>query len=127
MSLPEISIGDFASQLIKEEISTIKTSKAFTSSDKVDKNQIDISNVELSDIDTNQIILESFGVKTKPSKPKKTKLREEKRKLKEEFAATLAKLKQLIESMTSVGMIGVNMAGPQKSKAKKKNKKKSVY
>lgn len=127
MSLPNISIGDFASKLIQEETSKVGVTEAFTSPKQVPNQQIDISNVELSKIDTDKILLESFGVKTKSSKPKRISLREEKRKLKEEFVVTLAKLKQIIESMTSVGMIGVNMAGPQKAKSKKKKRKNSAY
>lgn len=125
MDLPNISIGDFASQLIESQVSK-EGAKAFSSSSSGEKDQVDISNIVLSEDITNDILAESFGIKNTVSKPKVKSLREEKRKLKEEFSAILIKLKEIIEEMTTVGMIGVNMAGPQKAK-KKKRKKKNVY
>ena len=122
MDLPNISVGDFAANLIKEEVSK-EGSTAFTPSNQGEKHQIDISKVSLSDEETNNILAESFGFEALEDAPKVNPLREEKRRLKQEFTATLAKLKELIESMTSVGMIGVNMAGPKKTKPKKKKKK----
>ena len=126
MDLPNISISDFASQLIQEEVSK-EGSQAFVSPSKGKQHQVDISNISLSDEETRKILEESFGFETETPTPNVESHKEEKRRLKEEFTATLAKLKELINEMTSVGMIGVNMAGHQKPKPKKKKKKKNVY
>lgn len=113
-----ISVGDFAEQLLTENKIDTVVNRSQSDPDCPDLDSIDISGDVMS-----QILSEGFNIETQvEAKPAiteayKLSLLTRLQKVKEETQA-------IIDEMTTVGMIGVNMAGPTKDPFKKKKKKK---
>lgn len=111
------SIGDFAEQLLTENKIDIKTNMS-----QSDPDCPNLETVEITDDAMSRILSEGFNIGTKiETKPiiteaYKTSLLNRLERVKEETRA-------IIDEMTTVGMIGVNMAGPTHDPLKKKKKK----
>lgn len=126
------SIGDFALSLIEKNKDEYKKSVSNGLPVSVPTpDGPDYSNIKVDEATVTDIFAKSFGLKKKTvSKPiresrvlesKKTKSPKE---LVAEFEQVLVQARQIIQEMTTCGMLGVNMAGPVK---KKKIKKKWKY
>lgn len=138
-----LSIGDFAEQLIQKDSTLIKEGKkspipsvnnpAFGLEEP--KDQPDIRQINLEDDYHKRILAESFGENVEEDttlvhRPRRQlKLVESKKSertpedILDEFIFVVEKGKELIQEMTTVGMLGVNLGGPEATKSKKKKKK----
>lgn len=136
----EQSIGDFAEQLlVNDQITADATNESVA-----DPEAPDIRGVDVDDDMMSRILMESFGKGTpevtqevtpevslprlnKPAKVVQTDLSEAyKTSLLVRLRRVKAETKAIIEEMTTVGMLGVNMAGELKDPFKKKRKKKTA-
>ena len=127
------SIGDFALSLIEKNKDEYKRSVSNGLPVSVPTpDGPDYSNIKVDEATVTDIFAKSFGLKKKTvSKPiRESRVLEPKKKTKSpeelvaEFEEVLIQARQIIQEMTTCGMLGVNMAGPTK---KKKLKKKWKY
>jgi len=124
------SIGDFAESLINEQVGSIKEGKSLPPSQQgLSPAGRDISNVEVPDSFMKQVLGEQFHPQDTPAadaipeivweEPEATQEPKAPESLTEETAQQLVPLleevRDLLKEMgTTTGMLGVNMAGPQK-------------
>jgi hypothetical protein len=121
-----MGIGDFALNLLEQESSNPVPVKNKPS---MKGNVPDIENVQVSQEDVNNILAESFGVKTE-SKPQVNLQEERKRALKEEIKQKIDELKVLLNELTmgttTVGSLGgPNFSGGKSCESHRPNKKSS--
>ena len=143
------SVGSIAEDIIRREIADIQEGKVAHQPglpQSAPKDQLDISNVEVPASFMKRILNESVeeDALTEPSNWKKDDLivdpqldpsrnlfgndrgnTEVANELLQRFQSLLQEAEQLISEMTTVGMLGVNLGGPQKKKKRKGKKKKS--
>jgi len=122
------SIGDFAEQLILNQTQSIKEGKELPPQAKADGMAPagrDISNVEVPDDFMREVLGESFHPQDTPATDAIPELvwsdaepEQAPQSLTEETAQQLVPLleevRDLLKEMSTAGMMGVNMAGPQK-------------
>lgn len=103
---------DIFTSMLKGESKPIRPSTPYLPKD--DGPQVDIREVTVPDDYTNLILEKSFEVEVekKPVK-QKVSINETAQSLVSEFSSLLVRAKQLIEAMTTCGMIGVNTAKPK--------------
>lgn len=111
-----MSIGDYAEALLKSNKPVVTESRKTTT--VYEPKAPDLSKVKIEESDINKIIGKSFGIKPKEKTPNE---------LIAEFTEVVKRGKQIIEEMTSCGMLGVGPATTFKSAPKKKSKKKGGY
>lgn len=86
----------------------------------------DIKDIELSDSYSNYILESAFDVKVKPKPVEKSKVKPSEKDvnaLLSEFYQVVSRAKQLVQEMTTCGMIGVGKIKPLGAKKKKGVKK----
>ena len=134
--LPNVSVGDFAAQLLEgggirndlQSESTAVANEPLREFNNLPESP-DISDVEVPMDFVNSIT----GVKSPPKARKalietatrKTNLEDKAKNIISQLSNLLTEAKEVINEMTTCGMISVNMAGPQKP-AKKKVRKKNT-
>lgn len=132
--LPDISVGDFAQNILSEmgrnpkESLRPKLKEATLGEDKspdYSKIKVDESFVDFAIGTVNPKLKSDKKVNTKVVQEEKQNLQEQTESLIEEFSTIVKRARQIIEELTagttSVGNIGVNLAGGQKKKKKKKS------
>lgn len=126
--LPDISVGDFAMSLLSDMAKNPDSLKpALKESTTQSANVPDISKIKVPD-DYVTLITEGRKPEVKPKpqvQPVKESAQDRMQDLVERLSTLLSEARKLIEELspgaTTVGNIGVNMAGSKKSKKKKKN------
>jgi len=118
---PEIGIGDFALNLIKKGKVTKGPSSAPVNplAQPSIENQVDITNIRVPDSLTESILSQSFGITTKVNPKKPQVVEGRKKELRRDFNNTVTHLRELIEEMTTCGMIGTNVMRAKPLKKKK--------
>tara|TARA_R110000868_G_scaffold13711_3_gene63596 strand:- start:24527 stop:24973 length:447 start_codon:yes stop_codon:yes gene_type:complete len=134
-SLPNISVGDFALDILKEMAKDPKKSLAPSLKESTMEaiGAPDIKNVEVS-VDFVNSIIEGKNSIVKPRVQETKKvvpIKESKevrlQSLVERLSGLVKEAKLLMEEMTSTGNIGVNMAGPGNKAGKSPKKSKLSY
>ena len=121
------SIGDFAEQLISQKVGNIKEGKELPPSQTSDLPAAgkDISNIKVPDTFMKEVLGESYHpqdipatntvpelVWTEPEEPKTPGVLTE--ETAQQLLPLLGEVRDLLKEMTTAGMMGVNLAGPQK-------------
>jgi len=131
VDLPDISVADFATQLLEggEIRNDLQSETAAVGNDTLKEFNSLPESPDISDVEVPMDFVNSItGVKSslKPlteTTNKQTNLEDKAKNIISQLSNLLTEAKEVINEMTTVGMIGVNMAGPQKPVKKKVRKK----
>ena len=137
--LPDISVGDFATQLLEGGgvRNDLQSESAAIANEPLKEFNNLPESPDISDVEVPMDFVNSItGVKSPPkarealieTATKKTNLENKAKGIISQLSNLLTEAKEVINEMTTCGMISVNMAGPghkHKKKSKKKSKRKS--
>ena len=137
--LPDISVGDFATQLLEGGgvRNDLQSESAAIANEPLKEFNNLPESPDISDVEVPMDFVNSItGVKSPPKARKalietatrKTNLEDKAKNIISQLSNLLTEAKEVINEMTTCGMISVNMAGPghkHKKKSKKKSKRKS--
>ena len=137
--LPDISVADFATQLLEGGgvRNDLQSESAAIANEPLKEFNNLPESPDISDVEVPMDFVNSItGVKSPPKARKalietatrKTNLEDKAKNIISQLSNLLTEAKEVINEMTTCGMISVNMAGPghkHKKKSKKKSKRKS--
>ena len=137
--LPDISVADFATQLLESGgvRNDLQSESAAVGNNTLKEFNNLPESPDISDVEVPMDFVNSItGVKSPPkarealieTATRKTNLEDKAKNIISQLSNLLTEAKEVINEMTTCGMISVNMAGPghkHKKKSKKKSKRKS--